>query len=138
MSAENENGAPDQGLAALVALLRFHGLGADPEQIRHSFGAKAIGVAEMLRCAKELGIKARAARTRWDRLGKTPLPAIAALKDGGFLILGKVADDKIVVQSPALPGPTLMSRDELEAMWDSRIVLMARRAGYPISDGASM
>ena len=34
--------AADQGLAALVALLRFHGLGADLEQIRHSFGTKAV------------------------------------------------------------------------------------------------
>jgi len=66
MTAETETpGAADQGLAALVALLRFHGLGADPEQIRHSFGAKPIGVAEMLRCAKELGMKARAVTTRW-------------------------------------------------------------------------
>jgi ATP-binding cassette, subfamily B, bacterial HlyB/CyaB len=130
MTAENENsGAPDPGLVTLVELLRFHGVGADPGQIRHRFGAKAIGVGEMLRCAKELGIKARAATTRWERLGKTPLPAIAALKDGGFLILGKVGDDKIIVQSPASPRPTLMSRDELETVWDGRIVLMARRAG---------
>jgi subfamily B ATP-binding cassette protein HlyB/CyaB len=128
MTAENENsGTPDPGLAVLVALLRFHGVGADPGQIRHRFGAKAIGVGEMLRCAKELGIKARAATTRWERLGKTPLPAIAGLKDGGFLILGKVSGDKIVVQSPLLPQPTLMSRDELEAVWDGRILLMARR-----------
>jgi subfamily B ATP-binding cassette protein HlyB/CyaB len=83
----------------------------------------------MLRCAKELGIKARAATTRWHRLGKTPLPAIAVLKDGGFLILGKVGDDKIVVQSPVLPQPTLMSRGELEAVWDGKILLMTRRAG---------
>jgi subfamily B ATP-binding cassette protein HlyB/CyaB len=130
MTAENENsGAADPGLATLVALLRFHGVAADPGQIRHRFGAKAIGIEEMLRCGKELGIKAKATTTRWDRLGKTPLPAIAALKDGGFLILGKVGDDKIIVQSPLLPQPTLMSRDELEAVWDGRIVLMARRAG---------
>jgi subfamily B ATP-binding cassette protein HlyB/CyaB len=42
-------------LAALVGLLRLHGLGADPEQIRQSFGAKPIGVTEMLRCAKSWG-----------------------------------------------------------------------------------
>src|SRR5712691_1852026 len=112
MSAENENGAPDQGLAALVALLRFHGVGADPEQIRHRFGAKAIGVAEMLRCAKELGLKARAVTTRWERLAKTPLPAIAELQDGRFLILGKVGEDKALVQSPVSPRPTMMSREE--------------------------
>src|SRR5947208_457063 len=53
MTAENENenaSAPDQGLLALVMMLRFHGVGADPEQIRHQFAAKAVGVAEMLRC----------------------------------------------------------------------------------------
>ena len=28
----------ESALAALVLLLRFHGVGADPEQIRHRFG----------------------------------------------------------------------------------------------------
>src|SRR6266571_5766853 len=129
MTAESETpGAADQGLAALVALLRFHGVGVDPEQIRHSFGAKAIGVSEMLRCAKQLGLKARAVTTRWERLARTPLPAIAALRDGGFLILGKVADDKALVQSPVSPRPTSMTRAEFEAVWDGRLVMMARRA----------
>src|SRR6266571_1071571 len=128
MSAENENSAPDQGLAALVALLRFHGVGADPEQIRHSFGAKAIGVSEMLRCAKELGLKARAVTTRWERLARTPMPAIAGLQDGRFLILGKVGADRALVQSPTSPRPTSMTRAEFEAVWDGRLVMMARRA----------
>src|SRR5207249_10860152 len=109
MTAENENsGSPDLGLGALVALLRFHGIGADPEQIRHRFGAKAIGVAEMLRCAKELGLKARAVSTRWERLAKTPMPAIAGLQDGRFLILGKVGADRALVQSPTSPRPSMM------------------------------
>ena len=124
-----EPGTPDQGLAALVALLRFHGLGADPEQIRHRFGSQTIGVAEMLRCAKEMGLKARVATTRWQRLAHTPLPAIAALQDGRFLILGKVSEVKALVQSPSSSRPSLMSRDEFEAVWDGRLVLMARRAG---------
>ena len=45
-------GAGDAGLAALVTLLRFHGIGADQEQIRHQCGGVAIGVPEMLRVAK--------------------------------------------------------------------------------------
>jgi subfamily B ATP-binding cassette protein HlyB/CyaB len=130
MSVEGDKpGAADQGLAALVALLRYHGLGADPEQIRHNFGTAAIGISEMLRCARELGLKARAVTTRWERLARTPVPAIAALKDGRFLILGRVAENKVLVQSPAAPRPSLMSRDEFEAAWDGRLVLMARRAG---------
>src|SRR5207248_559290 len=77
---------------------------------------------------KEFGLKARLHKTSWTRLGRMPLPAIAVLRDGGFLILGKVGDDKAMVQSPSSPRPVLMTRAELEAVWDGRLLLMARRA----------
>jgi len=118
----------DTGVAALVLLLRFHGIGADPEQIRHRFGAD-IGVSEMLRCAKDFGLKARAYQSNWQRLTKTPLPGIAVLRDGRFLILGKASEDQVLVQNPSSPRPILMSRAEFEAVWDGRLVLMTARAG---------
>ena len=122
-------GSSDQrGLAALVMLLRFQGLSVDPGQIRHQLGTDAIGVPEMLRCANQLGLKARESRTRWDRLPRTPLPGIAVLRDGGFLLLGRASEDKILVQVPDQPRPQLMTRAELEAVWDGRLVLMTRRA----------
>jgi ATP-binding cassette, subfamily B, bacterial HlyB/CyaB len=61
-------------------------------------------------------------------LTNTPLPGIAVLRDGGFLVLGKVVDDKAVVQSPLSSRPTLMTRAELEAAWTGRLVLIAKRA----------
>ena len=82
--------AGDSGPAALVILLRCYGIGAESAQIRHRCGTATIGITEMLRCAKELGLKARAPTTNWARLASTPLPGIAVLRDGGFLILGKV------------------------------------------------
>jgi subfamily B ATP-binding cassette protein HlyB/CyaB len=91
--------AADPGLITLVTALRFNGIGADPDQIRHRLGGVPIGISEMLRVAKELGLKARACKTEWSRLPNTPLPAIAALKDGSFLFLGKVGDDKAFPRS---------------------------------------
>jgi ATP-binding cassette, subfamily B, bacterial HlyB/CyaB len=119
----------DPGLSALVMLLRSNGIAADSEQIRHRFGGARIGIPEMLRCAKELGLKARARRTSWSRLAHTPLPAIAALRDGGFLLLGKASEKQALVQRPSSRGPELLSRDECEWLWDGRLVLMTRRAG---------
>src|SRR6185312_15418867 len=116
------------GLGALVMLLRCHGIAADTEQIRHRYGAAKVGVTEMLRCAKELGLKARALATNWERLARLPLPAIAPLHDGRYLLLGKVAEDKILVQYPSSPKPEAMTRAQWEAIWDGRVVLMARRA----------
>jgi subfamily B ATP-binding cassette protein HlyB/CyaB len=125
---ENQRGV-DQGLIVLTSLLQLHGVGVDPEQVRHSFGEIPIGVSEMLRYAKQTGLKARSFNTTFARLEKIPLPGIASLRDGGFLLLGKAGNGKVLVQSPLAPQPQLMSQAELEAVWDGRIMLVARRAG---------
>jgi ATP-binding cassette, subfamily B, bacterial HlyB/CyaB len=116
MSTDGNVNSADPGLGA-GDVVAFHGVGADPKQTRHRFGAEAIGIPEMLRCAKELGLKARPRLTSWARLVNTLLPAIVALRDGGFLLLGKVGDGKALVQSPLAPS-TVMTRAEFEAAWD--------------------
>ncbi len=113
----------------MVSLLRLNGIGADAEQLRHRFGVNRIGIADMVRCARDLGLKARSYKSRWERLATTPLPGIAVLRDGSFLVLGKVGDDKAIVQFPTEERPRLMTRAELELVWDGQLVLMTRRAG---------
>jgi subfamily B ATP-binding cassette protein HlyB/CyaB len=130
MSTETGSAGPAHpGLEALVTLLQLQGVAADAGQIRHRLGTDKIGAPELLRCAKDLGLKARAYRTDWSRLARTPLPAIALLRGGGFMVLAKASEDKVLVQSPRSPRPALMSRDELLAVWDGDLILMARRAG---------
>ncbi|SED64056.1 ATP-binding cassette, subfamily B, HlyB/CyaB [Rhizobiales bacterium GAS188] len=118
----------DPGLATLLMYLRLHGVAVEGPQLRHRFGSPTIGVVEMLRCAKEFGLKARAFKTRWASLARAPLPAIAPLNDGSFLILGKVGADQVLVQRPSAPRPEALPRAEFEALWNGHLVLMARRA----------
>lgn len=120
----------DPGIIALVMLMRLHGVAADGDQIRHRFAARQVGVAEMVRCGKEFGLRTRVVRTRWARLPHTPLPVIAALRDGGFLLIGQVnaGEGKVLVQEPTAARPRVMTQAELEEVWDGRIVLMARRS----------
>ena len=130
MSTETDGARPiDPGLEALVTLLRFQGVAADHGQIRHRLGTTRVDAPEMLRCAKDLGLKARAWRTDWSRLATTPLPAIASLRDGGFLVLAKAGEDKVLVQSPQTFRPVLMARHEFLAVWDGGLISMVRRAG---------
>ena len=121
--------ALDPGLFVLVGLLGFHGIGIEPDQLRHRLGADRVGVSEMLRCARELGLKARTLKSVWARLPLTPLPAIAVLRDGSFLLLGKAAEEQAIVQMPGEPRPRLMQRGEFEELWSGELVLMTRRAG---------
>ena len=109
-------------------LLHLKDVAADRGQLRHRLGTDKIGAPEMIRCARGLGLKARAWRTKWSRLVRTPLPAIASLRDGGFMLLAKATEDKVLVQSPQT-GPALMTREEFVAVWDGGLISMARRAG---------
>jgi Peptidase C39 family len=74
-------------------------------------------------------VSKRGYQSSWQRLIKTPLPAIAVLRDGRYLILGKASEHRLLVQDPLSPRPILMLREEFEAAWDGRLVLMTGRAG---------
>lgn len=118
----------NSGLQCLQLLLRFHQVSADPDQISHHFGGVKIGVTEMLRCAKELKLRARVVGVQWQQLGKLPLPAIAELKDGSFLILGRATAEDVLVQVPSVGRPQKLERAEFLDKWTGRLVMMTRRA----------
>jgi subfamily B ATP-binding cassette protein HlyB/CyaB len=123
-----ESAIKDSGLQCLSLLLRFHQIAIDPEQISHQFSGAQIGVTEMLRCAKQLKLRARAVSENWTGLTKLPLPVIVELKDKTFIIVGKVNADDALVQIPSENRPRIIKRAEFEYDWTGRVVLMTRRA----------
>ena len=108
-------------------MLRFHGVAADAGQLRHKLGAQAVGITEMIRLAREFGLKARGRRIEWPKLATTPLPAIARLKDGGFAFVAKTDGQRILLQLPNVEQPSLLTREQFENAWDGQIVQMTRR-----------
>src|SRR5215467_12083163 len=130
-SEDMDSGA--RGLFCLVHLLRFHGIPADINQLRH---AHAIGdkieSADIVRIARRAGMKSRVVRPRGERLEALPMPAIVGLKDGGFLLLGKAAADKVLVLEPGNDRPTLWTREAFDNRWNGSVILATKRA--PLSD----
>lgn len=118
----------DTGLRTFVMMARLHGIAVDPQQLKHQFGSESFSTTEMLRAAKELKLKARAVASDWHRLAQTPLPAIAGTKDGGFLIIGKVVEETVLVQDPRANSPRIMQREAFSEIWNGRLMLITRRA----------
>jgi ATP-binding cassette, subfamily B, bacterial HlyB/CyaB len=127
MDERSEPGT-DTGLMALVLLLRFLGVAADPLQIRHRTAGVALDPPAMVRAARELGFKARTIQSRLDRLPGTPLPAITRGIDGRYFILGRVADGRALIQEPWREAPRVIALTDLATLWDGTLVLLARRA----------
>src|SRR5215470_19421397 len=97
MTTEAEARRADSGLEALLTLLHLQGVAADREQLRHRLGTATLCVSDIVRCARALGLKARIRRTQWMRLVAMPLPAIATLRDGGFMVIAKASAEKVLV-----------------------------------------
>jgi subfamily B ATP-binding cassette protein HlyB/CyaB len=116
------------GLNCFVLILRILGIAADPAQLAHRYGGQ-FGITEMLLCAKEMKIKARAIESDAGRLAKTALPVIAQHRDGSFFIIAKTAETGILIHHPGSGKAQSLSREELDAAWNGRLILMTRRAG---------
>ncbi|MCO6763575.1 hypothetical protein KQH43_31270, partial [Streptomyces sp. EL5] len=86
------------------------GVNTEPDQLRDHCGEDGIGIRAMLRCAREFGVKVRATTMDWSRLTGIQLPGIASLRDGGFLLLGKIEDQVALVLHPTSSHPRRMTR----------------------------
>src|ERR1700733_8677045 len=130
MAMQSENiHAEDAGLLALWLFLHLHGVDVAIDRIRERCGNATVGIRAMLRCASQFGVEARSRTADWKRLTGMRLPGIASLRDGGFLLVGRADDNGALVLHPSAPQPKLMTRAELEAIWDGRMV-SARSAGF--------
>jgi ATP-binding cassette, subfamily B, bacterial HlyB/CyaB len=132
-SNPNSPSDSDSGLACLVLLLRFHGVPAEPDALRHRRGRTAgpLDTRDIVILARELGLKGRLVKSDAVRLMKTPLPAIALRKDGSSIIIAQINKDKgeLLLHDPALGRPTAAPLNEFVDTWSGDLILLARRAG---------
>ncbi|HEY1941251.1 MAG TPA: type I secretion system permease/ATPase [Roseiarcus sp.] len=119
----------DTGSLALVFALKILGVPADAAQIRHSLGVtQTMSESDMLRAARRIPVKARIVTSQFDRLASTPMPALALMRDGAWIVVGRADAAQALVQHPLKPRPELLDRATFEAAWSGRLMLLTRRA----------
>ncbi|MCL4456191.1 MAG: type I secretion system permease/ATPase [Nitrospirae bacterium] len=118
----------DTGLSCLVMIAKYHGVAAEPEQIKHAFavGNNGMNETDIVRAARELGFKAKAANVEYERLQKLPVPFIAevttgngreAIGDREFVILAKVEGEQLLILHPAENKPRIFKKDDFVKQW---------------------
>lgn len=127
------DGGVDTGIACFAIMARFLGVPVDPAQLRHEFlqSGEQFGVAEILRASKQLGLKAKAITIDWSRLQKVALPTIAAHEDGHFFVVGRITEDRILIQDPRHGRPEAIPKDDFLKNWSGQLILMAKRSLLP-------
>lgn len=119
----------DTGLVALVTLLAFHEIAADPGQIAREFAPSGDPMVsfDIILAARARGLKARLTRSTLKRVAQLPLPAIARDRENRFFILAKAGPASVLVKEAAAP-PAEWSHAELAERWSGDVILLTRRA----------
>ena len=137
-----ERSGDRSALACLIVVARHSGVHLTMPQLMHDnvLTGEQISLADVLKCAKSAGLKAKATHLTWDELShlKKAVPAIVTLKSGASMVLLRVSggadDTRVVLQDPNADDDALLLIDRVrfEAAWTGEIILVKRN--YEITD----
>ena len=129
-SADNKQ-APfqDTGLFCLVTLAKILGIPADMEQMRRAYvvGERGMDNTTILRAAKDLGLKARQLKPRPEILPRLPLPAMAQLTNGNYVVVVRIEGQNVVIIDPQVPQPFAASMEKFLQVWSGDMILVTKR-----------
>lgn len=128
-------------LHCLALIGRHHGVDLSPERLLHDYdvGETRVTTRQLLRMAKDAGLRARSHRLSWNsllQLGEA-YPALAELENGNWIVItgGSELEGKctISVLDPLAERPERMDLGESEftKRWHGNIILIKR--DYPIT-----
>jgi ATP-binding cassette, subfamily B, bacterial HlyB/CyaB len=120
-------------LPALCLIARLHQVAADPAALAHELGKPAsepLDANDILLAAKHLGLKAKRSTSSTDRLNLVPLPAMALLNDGRWVVLAQCDGQRVLFQdaSSTASRPTIEPLEAFAAQWSGQLILVTSRA----------
>ena len=123
----------DPGLRALCGIAAYYRIAADPVLLSRELALfdRPAGAGDLIRAAKLVGLKARAVERRSPKsLAATPVPAIARLRSGGFVVFGGCIPRGLFrIVDPITSIDSLLSAEDLMAEIEPELILLARRIG---------
>lgn len=116
----------DQALQCLALVARFHGIQLDPSRLAQTEGG--IGCAALLGAIKATGLHGERIVCTPQELARLPLPAIARATDGGWFIIGAVAEGQVLVHDALTLCSERIDHDTLGARWNGELLLVQSSA----------
>jgi subfamily B ATP-binding cassette protein HlyB/CyaB len=118
----------DSGLQALAVACAVLEVPSDLGDLTHEAGldGTTADAITLLRLARGRGLKAEERRVGYKGLTAVPAPFLVETREGGWLVVGRLLPDRVLVQDPASGRPQEMVPADFEARWSGRAILLAR------------
>ncbi|NLS04840.1 peptidase domain-containing ABC transporter [Rhizobium sp. P32RR-XVIII] len=131
-------------LHCLALVARHHGVDLSPERLQHDYavGDQPVTVRQLLRIAKDAGLRAKQAHLAWRSLFElgNAYPVLAGLENGNWVVIaGAAADEegeRIHVLDPLAERMEfiLLNEEQFTKQWHGSLILLKRN--FRMSDEA--
>lgn len=121
----------DTGLACLAAVASHFSIPADIRQMERAYALEkgSVGSVEILRAARELKLKVRQyENVQPEKLANIPLPAIAKLKNGNYVVIVGQSENRLGIIDPTMRTEPLEA-DKIKFLnnWTGELILFTKR-----------
>ncbi|HEX4768774.1 MAG TPA: type I secretion system permease/ATPase [Lichenihabitans sp.] len=123
----------DTGLRALCGIAAYYRIAADPLHLQRELAliGRAASTDDLMRASRIIGLKARAVRRQGEKaFAASPAPAIARLREGGFVVYGgRMPNGGFRIVDPVTSIDRILTAAELDEVIEPELILVARRIG---------
>lgn len=119
----------DKGIRALILIAKHYGLKAEYNQIKHNFtfNNEEISEVNIIRAAKQMGLKAKLVNSNIEKLKKMKFPAMIKLEKTGNIILTEINNDEFSYLDLDSMIQLKGKINELITGWDRKLLLFTYR-----------
>jgi subfamily B ATP-binding cassette protein HlyB/CyaB len=119
----------DKGIKALIIIANHFELNCDYNQIKHNYAFDNEGISKinLVRAAKEIGLKSKLVKSKISKLNKLKTPYIVFLEKTGYVIITNIIDGKIRYIDIETMKDTYLDLNDFEKHWDEELILFTYR-----------
>ena len=120
----------DSGLSCFMIVMKFLGVPITKDAVESMSVRGDDGITteiDMVAAAKALKMKAKICKIKVEKLEKVTSPIIGKNRSGEFFIIAKSHEDKFMILKPDKNNPDVITRTELNEMWDGQAVLITNK-----------
>lgn len=120
---ESNKTVVDTGLACFLGAMHHLNEPVTEADIRAKAGEGPLDLAQLLSLARRYKFKAQLITAQLEELRRIPIPAIACLHDGTFVLLGWNDGKNVFLSDPLQPRPYAQSLQDFAERWTGQLVV---------------
>lgn len=126
---------PHTGLMCLVVVAKSLGIMLDEKKLQDELNRESIDAAALSAIVRRFDLKSKNVQIKPEDLRGQETPAIALMKNGGFIVIGRIHEQRVTIFDPLRGSSAVVSLEKFFEGWSGELVLIKRK--FSLRDAGS-